>query len=788
MQDNTGSMAQTETRKLAAIMFTDIVGFSRQMGVDEARTLRLLALHNQVIHQAATVHKGIVIKTVGDAFLVDFPSVVNAVQCAQQVHAQLRTHNVGQDNAEQIHVRIGIHLGDIVQQEGDVFGDGVNVAARLQGLAEPDTICISHVVYNEVEKKLALGAVVPLGQPKLKNIAQRQHVYLLLPEPPTRLRQRLQLQRLKLSRRVSPASRALAVGLLLLAGGLLAGRYVWRPPLSTQDSALGTASAPAALPLPDKPSIVVLPFDNMSGDPQQDYFSNGITEVLTSDLSRISSLFVIARNTAFTYRGKATNVQAIGKELGVRYVLEGSVQKASDQVRIVAQLVDTTTDIHVWSERYDRPFKDIFALQDEIVQKIVTTLKLQLTLEEQGYIVRKHTDNLEAYDYYLRGLEYHVRFTKEANAQAQQMYKRALTLDPYYAEAYAALSGTYYIAWIWRWSADPQALERALALAHQAVTLDDSLPLAHSLLGQAYAQKQQYDNASAEERQAIALDPNNADSYANQAETLNLAGQPEEALQAVEQAMRLNPRYPPNYLFELGWAYRNTGLYDKAITTMKEVIRQNPDFIAAYLNLAVSCWEQWVSQQSSDPQTLESALTTAQRALALNDSFHISHIVLGFIYLYQQQYEQALGEMERAVELAPTEAGSYAFLAEVLSRMGRTEAALEAAAQALHLKYELADEHLYGVGAAYAVAGRYAEARAPLQRYLSHYPNILPAHFILAAVYSELGQTTEARAEAAEVLRLNPKFSLEVHRQRMPIKDPAVLERHLAALRKAGLK
>ena len=788
MQDNPGSMAQAETRKLAAIMFTDIVGFSRQMGADEARTLRLLALHNQVIHQAATVHKGIVIKTVGDAFLVDFPSVVNAVQCAQQVHAQLRAHNVGQDNAEQIHVRIGIHLGDIVQQEGDVFGDGVNVASRLQGLAEPDTICISHVVYNEVEKKLALGAVVPLGQPKLKNIAQRQHVYLLLPEPPTGLRQRLQVQSLKLSRRVSPASRALAVALLLLAGGLLAGRYFWRPPLSTQDSARRTASAPAALPLPDKPSIVVLPFDNMSGDPQQDYFSNGITEVLTSDLSRISSLFVIARNTAFTYKGQATNVQAMGKELGVRYVLEGSVQRAGEHVRIVAQLVDTTTDAHVWSERYDRPFTDIFALQDEIVQKIVTTLGLQLTLAEHGYIVRKSTDNLEAYDFLLRGVEYFLRATKEANAQAQQMFEKALAMDPQYAEAYAWLGWTYWLEWTWRWSAASQTLERALVLAHQALALDDSLPRAHSLLGVIYTQQQQSDQAPAEGERAIALDPNNADSYALQADTLIAAGRPEEAVRAVEQAMRLNPRYPSWYLNELGLAYRWTWQFAEAVATLKEAISRNPNFLAAHSNLASSYLLQWLSQQSPAGQTLEPALKSAQRALALNDSFHWGHITLGYISLYQQQYEQALAEMERGVALAPTEAGTYAALAEVLSRVGRTEDALEAAAQALRLKSLVADYHLAGVGTAYAVAGRYEEARAALQRFLSRYPNFLPAHLNLAVVYSELGKEREAQAEAAEVLRINPQFSLEVHRQRIPIKDPAVLERHLAALRKAGLK
>ena len=273
-----------------------------------------------------------------------------------------------------------------------------------------------------------------------------------------------------------------------------------------------------------------------------------------------------------------------------------------------------------------------------------------------------------------------------------------------------------------------------------------------------------------------------------QAEALNFAGRPEEALRTVEQAMRLNPRYPPWYLFELGWAYRLTGRYAEAIATLKEAISRSPNLSAAHLHLAVSYLLQWVSQQSPAAQTLEQALAAAQRALALNDSYPWSHIILGYVYLWQKQYEQALAEMERAMALAPNEAGSYAALAEVLSRVGRTEDALEAAAQALRLKPVVADEHLASVGTAYALAGRYEEAIAPLQRYLSRYPNILGAHLTLAAVYSELGQDAEARAEAAEVLRLNPKFSLEVHKQRMPIKDPAMLERHIAALRKAGLK
>jgi adenylate cyclase len=765
-------------------MFTDIVGFSRQMGANEIRTLRLLEVHNQLIQQAVTEHHGMVIKLMGDAFLVDFPSVVHAVQCAQQIQARFRAHNADKEKPDQIHVRIGIHLGDIVQKDGDVFGDGVNIASRMQALAEPDTICISDVVYRDVAKKVDLGTVISLGHPKLKNIAQRFEIYALLSEAPQGLRQTLQLQRLKLSRRVRPVHRMVTAGLLLVAATLVIVRALPILFPSTQHPTPNTQS----LPLPDKPSIVVLPFVNMSKDPEQEYFSDGLTEVLTGDLSTISSLFVIARNSAFTYKGKATNVQAIGKELGVRYVLEGSVQKAADQVRIVVQLVDATTDAHLWSERFDRPFKDIFALQDEIVQKIVTTLKLQLALQEQGWRVRKRTDNLEAYDLLLRGVEYFWRTTKETNTQARQMFEKAVALDPQYAEAVARLGWTYYLDWGLRWNADPQTLERALTLAQQALALDDSLPLTHSLLSEIYRLKRQYDQAIAEGERAIALDPNYADSYVWQANVLDFAGRPEEALKRVRQAMRLNPHYPPDYLFRLGWTHYLTGQSIEAVATLQEFIRRNPNFPPAYAVLAVSYWLQWTSQQNPDAETLAQALAATQQSIALSNAYPQGHTVLGWVYLWQKQYEQALAELERTVTLDLNLADGYAGLAEVLSRVGKPQEAVEMAEQALRRKPFAIDNHLASVGAAYDLAGRPEEAIAPLKQYLTRYPNFLGAHLTLAAVYSELGKEVEARAEAAEVLRLNPNFSLEVHKERVPIKDPATLERHIAALRKAGLK
>jgi TolB-like protein/class 3 adenylate cyclase/Flp pilus assembly protein TadD len=783
MQDDSSGTAPVENRRLAAIMFTDIVGFSRQMGADEGRMLRLLDIHNRIIQQAVAVHHGTVIKTIGDAFLVDFPSVVHAVQCAQQIQSQLRTHNADKGPTEQIHVRIGIHSGDIVQRNGDVFGDGVNIASRLQSLAEPDTVCISDMVYRDVVKKLDLGTVVSLGKPKLKNVAERFAVYALLPLPPAGLKQRLQMQRLKLSHRLRPVH-MIAAGFVLLAVVIVAVRYFSVPTPSTQSP----TPNPQPLSLPDKPSIVVLPFDNMSKDPEQDYFSNGITEVLTSDLSRISSLFVIARNTAFTYKGKAVNMQDIRKELGVRYVLEGSVQKAGEQVRIVAQLIDTTTGSHLWSERYDRPLKDIFALQDEIVQKIVTTLKLQLTLTEQGYIIHKTTDNLEAYDAYLRGLASFSPRTKEENLHARQMFEQAIALDPQFARAYAALGFTYYTEWFLHWSPDPQTLERAFERAQQALIRDNSLAAAHSLLGYVYAQKKQYDQALAEAEQATALDPNNAISYVSRAEVLLITGRPEEALRSVEQAMRLNPRYPPHYLAALGPAYLFLGRYTEAISTLRSLLARNPNWPTAYPMLSVSYVQQWGSQQSQDPHTLTQAVEAAQRAVTLNNSYWAAHSALGLSYLFQRQHDQAIAELEQTIAVDASWAEGYASLAMALGFAGKSDEAVRMAEEALRRQPSVVDLHLAPVGTAYYLAGKPAEAIAPLKQYLSRYPNILNAHLTLAAVYSELGKETEAKAEATEVLRLNPKFSLEVHKERALIKDPATLERHIAALRKAGLK
>jgi tetratricopeptide (TPR) repeat protein len=313
-----------------------------------------------------------------------------------------------------------------------------------------------------------------------------------------------------------------------------------------------------------------------------------MTDTLITDLSQLSGLFVIARNSAFTYKGKPVKVQEVSKELGVRYVLEGSVQKANNRVRINVQLIDATTSGHLWAERYDRELHDIFALQDEVTQRVVAALQVQLTEEEQKHLVRKNTDNVEAYDSLLRGRAYYFRYTKEANAQARQMVEHAIELDSHYADAYAMLGFTYWLEWVLQWSQNPaQSLERFAELAHQAIALDDSLPAPHVSLGYVYLYKdRQYEQGIAELQQAVSLAPNNAEVYFVLAEGLNIAGRPAEALGPIQKAMRLNPHYPAPYPFNLGWAYQETGQVEEALAAYKRAVNLNPDFPASHLQLA----------------------------------------------------------------------------------------------------------------------------------------------------------------------------------------------------------
>ena len=409
-------------RRLAAILSADVVGFSRLMGTDESDTLAQLKGHRgELIDPEIATHRGRIVNTAGDSVLAEFASVVDAVQCAVSIQRAIQDRNQGIAEDRRLTLRIGISLGDVIADGDDIFGDGVNVAARLQALAEPGTVCISRSTRDQIRDKLTF-TLEDLGEHSVKNIAR-----------PVR---------------------------------------AFRVALDDAEPTVGDAKSKVEKPLslPDEPSIAVLPFDNMSGDPEQEYFSDGLAEDVITDLSKISALFVIARNSAFKFKGEAVDVAQVSRELGVRYVLEGSVRKAGQRVRINAQLIDGSTGGHLWAERYDGDAEDVFGIQDEVTGKIVDALKLKLTPDEKERLDRRGTDNVEAHDCCSRGRELARRFKRESNVEARAKFEQALALDPMFVAAYAGLAGTHALDFVNRWSDSPEASREMLTAEQRCPT------------------------------------------------------------------------------------------------------------------------------------------------------------------------------------------------------------------------------------------------------------------------------------------------------------------------------
>ncbi len=559
-------------RKLTAILYADVAGYSLLTGEDEEGTHRRLRAYLDLLSESIQSHNGTVVHYAGDAVLADFPTVTEALTCAAGVQQALKDKNEDLPEERKVQFRIGVNLGEVIVDRDEIYGDGVNVAARLESLAEPGGICISEAVRSAAGKKLPL-AYQDMGQQQVKNIAEPVHAYRVLLDadaPPARPRR--------------PDRRRIAAGAAFVVLVVGIAIVTWLRPWEPREE---PASAErTAAPLPEQPSIAVLPFQNLSDDPKQEYFSDGITNDIMTDLSKFSNLFVIASNSVFTYKGTPVKVKEVGRDLGVQYVLEGSVQKVAGRVRINVQLIDATTSYHLWAERYDRDLTDIFAVQDEITQAIVTALEVTLTEDEEERVARRYTDVLEAYDLYLRGRTY-LRGTKRTHLQARKLFEKAIRLDPNFAAAYADKSMTYFSNFIMPMSRDPKVLEAALETAKRSVALDDSLPLAHARLGWAYLATMRHEEAIAEGRRAIALDPNNADSLAQLGNILNWAGQPEEGIRFIKKAMRLNPRYPFNYLFYLGHAYYLLRQHEEAIALMNRVVTRAPNFLPVHRHLAI---------------------------------------------------------------------------------------------------------------------------------------------------------------------------------------------------------
>jgi adenylate cyclase len=627
-------------RKLTAILSADVKGYSRLMGEDEAETVKTLTAYRKIMGDLVQQHRGRVIDSPGDNLLAEFGSVVDAVQCAVAVQKELQARNADLPENRKMQFRIGINLGDVIEEEGRIYGDGVNIAARMEGLAEGGGICISGSAFEQVKGKLKVGYEY-LGEQSVKNIAEKVPVYRVIIEPEAAgsviYRRRKDDPRHKRNTTI--------IALLILIAGLAAigiwNFYLRAPKIEP------ASKERMAFPLPDKPSIAVLPFANMSGDPKEDYFSDGITDQIITSLSMVPRLFVIARNSTFVYKGKAVKVQKVAEEQGVRYVLEGSVQKSEDRVRITVQLIDAIKGIHLWSERYDRDLKELFALQDGIAKQIMTALQVKLTEGDYAKGIAGGTSNLKALEFFWHAEEVFFHFAKEDNAVARQWAEKAVQLDRNFAGAWALLGFTHLHDVIFAWgNSFAQSMKLAEECAHQAISINDSTAKAQALMGTIRQFQGKYD----------------------------------EAVEYCEKAVAINPN-DPTMMFLLANAIQSTARFDEAIALYKKAMRICPYYPAFYLLGLAS-----------------------------------SSVLAG-------RYQEAV----EACEL-------------LLDRSRRGEI------------------------------------------------NPLLAHIHLAEAYVWLGQLDKARAQAEEVLKINPQFSLESVNFLSAYKDPTIKERRMAALRKAGLK
>jgi adenylate cyclase len=567
-------------RHLCAILAGDIVGYSRLMEHDEAGTIARQRAHfDSVIRPKLETYEGRIVKLMGDGILIEFASVVDAVNYAVTIQRTILALESDVSPDLQIIYRMGINLGDVFYENDDILGDGVNIAARLEQMSDPGGICISGTVYDHLKSNIPVD-YEPLGNVSVKNIQQPVRAYKIILDrqghKPTQ------------SRKWTPL--IAAFGLII---AVVAGWWGWN--LSTTGSAptvdirdhSDTLTDP--IQADDKPSIAVLPFDNMNNDPDQDYFSDGMTEDLITDLSQVSGLFVLARNTTFVYKSQAVNVQQVGRELGVNYVLEGSVRRAGDQIRINAQLIDVKTGGHVWAERFDRDLTDVFELQDDVVQHIVSAMAVTLKTDEQARLSRTDKIDPEAYDALLRGLEKLRRFTPATMAEAREFFKKAIAIEPGFARAHADLALTYGTAAEQLWVEDYQSFAlKAHESGLRALALDPDDARVHFVLSVVYRALGMPQKAVQAAQRAVELEPNYADGHTALTLALNFAGHPAEGLAAVKLATKLNPLKPFFYVHAEGHSQYLLGNYERAARLFEQVIESNPEFSASHKMLAAT--------------------------------------------------------------------------------------------------------------------------------------------------------------------------------------------------------
>ena len=816
-------MAERVKRKISAILSADVVGYSKLMEADEEATVRTVESYRRTVSSLVEQHDGRVIDAPGDNVLAEFPSVVDAVQCAVEAQHVIRAKNAGLPEARRMEFRIGINLGDVIEEDDRTYGDGVNIASRIEGIADAGGICISESAYQQIKSKLSFG-YEDLGEHSVKNISEPVRVYRIpmgsggaTESNKTRRSGEKRWRNLALS-----ATAALVIA--VAAGSVLFHNYISKPSSSHETEKQGTPATPDkkdARSLSEMPSIAVLAFENISDDPKQEYFVDGMTEEIISRLSMNPMLAVIARNSTFTYKGAAKKIRDIGRELGARYIVEGSVRKEGNQLRIAAQLIDADTENHIWSQTYDREMKDVFALQDEIAQQIVAALHVKYATAEMERVRRIPTGNLTAYDAVLRGNSLLSRYTKDENDRALEMFERAVELDSEYALAYVGLGAAHYWSYSLGWNRDPAVLEQAYAYVLKAITIDDYSPPAHGIMAAIYSEKGQPDNAVTEAERAISLSPNDPAVYTIMASILLSAGNPEEALTHTEKAVKLNPHYGIETIALLAQIYGSLGRNEEAIATWKTAIVRKPDvaelslglanahkrvgeyletialledlidrrpnLIAAYRDLSFTYIDTWATQKGSAPQYAYSALDAARKCAELAGDSAACHWAVSIAHLWNKQFDEAIVAAEELAESDPGNPANQQLLSHVYSYAKKPEAALAAINR---MSRSSANALVHAIGLICNLYGRQDEAISAYNEALVRNPNYeerVKAHIGLTVVYSELGSTQEARSHALEILELSPNFSVDVWGERVPYKDPAQTERDMAALRKAGL-
>jgi adenylate cyclase len=564
-------------RKLAAILSADVIGYSRLMRDDEEATVRNLAAHRVLLTEIIQQHHGRVVDSPGDNILAEFASVVDAVNGSIKIQDNIRKSNTGIPKNRRMEFRIGINLGDVIEEEGRIYGDGVNIAARVEGLAAAGGISISGTVYEHIKDKLSLGYHY-LGEQNVKNIPEPIRVYRLLskPEDAGKL---IGEEKPKAGKWRRAAFGALTL-VILVAGALVIWNYYLRPkdePASVEK---------IAIPLPEKPSIAVLPFDNLSNDSEQEYFSDGLTDEIITTLSKSPRLFVIARESVFSYKTKQVQINKVSRELGVRYVLKGSVRKSVDRLRITAQLIDANTGQPLWSERFEKPLGEIFAIQDEITLSILRALQVKLSEGEQARLIGKKTTNLDAYLKAIQAQEQFFQMNRQGSMRAKELAKESIDFDPSYAFPYTTLANAHMLDVWFKFSNSPgESMKLATDAAEKALTINDSDPAIYSTLTNLYVMQRQYDKAITSAEQAIELSSGGARAHISMGFALFFSCRFGEAIPFFEQAIRLNP-YPPGLYFRsLASVYRFAGRYDESLMTYKKALNLNPNDLFGRIGL-----------------------------------------------------------------------------------------------------------------------------------------------------------------------------------------------------------